>query len=264
MVLPLCEWDKRGIGLYNPPVSGAYIPANCKINLCKYNVKEESESGELTSGNKLSSAEVPEQIVWDLRVGHHVRRFRIKNEEGIKKENLSISPHECCSIETLESIVTPTSVFGTICCKRSISSNGLWIANAKVDPNYGSPGGEGSRLWITVINPTDRTIILKKEDAFCSLYFQCLSHEVHGARRSVGGLTWPKRGFRDFFKDAFRHPFLVGVTVAIVSSVLTAVLTVKFMNDLRSSVESTHRDSSKPATVAPENDTKATSEAVEK
>ncbi|MBI5244187.1 MAG: hypothetical protein HY922_11015 [Elusimicrobia bacterium] len=114
-----------------------------------------------------------ETVVCDLHVGENTWENRIRRPAPNK---LKIQPNTCRVIETAEVFTVPDNVFGVICSRASIASRGLYVANAKVDPLYVQP------LKLVVFNTTKQTIILKKGEAFCSVFFAKLCGRAEGAR----------------------------------------------------------------------------------
>jgi hypothetical protein len=71
-----------------------------------------------------------------------------------------------------------------------MSSRGLWVANAKIDPKFSNDDFEQA-LEVTVMNATEKKITIKRGDPFCSIYFGSLVGEVDGKCRKVKVDTLP-------------------------------------------------------------------------
>src|SRR2546426_12230322 len=147
MVLRLSDWNEH------------------KIEVCREIRKQ--DGSKTVEKIEPFDASREEQVVLDLHVGYDIRQPDNDDPVAIGSD-LEISPHECLRIDTEEVIALPSNVFGVLSCRYSISARGLWIANAKIDPNF------RGALRVTVMNSTNRRITLKAREAFCSIYLHLL------------------------------------------------------------------------------------------
>lgn len=120
----------------------------------------------------LNDPNTSERITLDLRVGEYYKKPGDANLRQIR-ETLVLSPNDTYLIQTKEKLTTSHTVFGVVCPRSSLSAEGLMVASIKVDPSFSN-----NYLYITIFNTSKKRIRIKKDEAICSIFFQCLEHPV--------------------------------------------------------------------------------------
>lgn len=113
-------------------------------------------------------------VSYDLRVGGVYRDHRDAGPRELAENGtIKLLPGVAVIIETKEFVHFPKSAFGHIVPKVSLLQKGISNTSSKVDPGY------HGNLLITVFNLGERTIELKRDERFCSLY---ILRVLEGAR----------------------------------------------------------------------------------
>lgn len=123
----------------------------CIVNLDKSQLEDENDSN----------------ASYDLRIGATYRDHR-KNETVNIKENqdITLKSGAAIIIKTAEEVHFPNNRFGQILPKVGLLHQGVSNTTSKVDPGY------RGFLTITLFNLGKETIILKKNEKFCTLVIQ--------------------------------------------------------------------------------------------
>lgn len=160
---------------------------------------------------------------YDLRVGSRYLDHRDTEPRTLPEGGkISISPGMAIIIETIEHVHFPKTLFGQIVPRVKWLQQGLANTPTKVDPGYRGP------LAVTVFNHGARTVHLKRNEAFCSLFVTDV--DTGGLRpydkggKSLEGLGM---GFwrRAYERIVVEHAPLVAV-ISMLAAVASAVLAV--------------------------------------
>ena len=137
-------------------------------------------------------------ISYDLRIGERYRDHRDRDGRPLGNDaEIVLKPGMAVIIETEEWVHFPKLTFGQIAPKVSLLQKGISNTPSKVDPGY------NGRLLITAFNHGKRSVSLKRNQRFCSLFIstvgdrvrpydkpgkQIAGHSVHGRLRRI--LDW--------------------------------------------------------------------------
>jgi hypothetical protein len=137
MILPLQAWNENGIQVVRAGVDGD--PVRHQLD------------------------NTPERVALDLHIG---RDYQIDfNAWKLMPAEVVLEPNDCRRFRVEETITTSTAVFGQICSKGGYTSEGLLVANQKVDPNF------DGRLELAVFNAGNTPVAVKRGMPFACLWF---------------------------------------------------------------------------------------------
>ena len=114
-----------------------------------------------------------EQVCYDLHVGESIKFPGDETRHSTPKK-IRLKPNDCVRIETREVLRVPSTVFGVVCSRASLTAEGLVVANLKIDPLF------QGKLVVTVYNTSKNIILINGELPFCSVFFQMLENPVPG------------------------------------------------------------------------------------
>lgn len=104
-------------------------------------------------------------VSYDFRVGAEYRDHRETGRIKLPEDGvITIAAKNAVVIETRERVHFPVSRFGVIVPKVGLLQQGLSNTTSKIDPGY------NGRLLITVFNLGKKTIELRFNQPFCTLY----------------------------------------------------------------------------------------------
>jgi len=157
-------------------------------------------------------------VCYDLRLGEQYRDHRDNSAKQLEENGkISITSGTAMIVETLESISLPSTIFGSVYPKVSLSQKGLANLTSKVDPGY-----EG-KLLITIFNLGKKTIELEYKKAFCSIVFQevnpAASLYSKGGKNIEATVAQNKfRTTRDFINSHYGEIAIIISIIAIIVS----------------------------------------------
>lgn len=195
MILPLEAWHREGIRISVP--NGNDDPI----------------------ADALSATE--ERVALDIRVGG---QYEHEGQSIAMPAELTLRPGDCIRILVKERLVTPANVFGAVCSRASLSSEGLFVANLKIDPKF------SGHLHLAVLNGSRETIRIKPDDPFACIWFAKLTHPLPDAPIRFPTETKPiiKRSVGARLQVARPHLITGAVTlsIAVIAAVITHLLGV--------------------------------------
>lgn len=158
---------------------------------------------------------------YDLRIGNEYKGHDDANKRDLlDEEEIRLDPNSAVIIETMEVVSFPKSRFGHIVPKVSLLQHGISNTSSKIDPGY------NGHLLITVFNLGKKTIRLKKNDPFCTLYVLGIGEGVVAYEKigkKLPGNSVPKNTVAELADYVERHPTLFNVVLTIVTTIATAV-----------------------------------------
>jgi deoxycytidine triphosphate deaminase len=183
------------------------IPLKCWTS-AEIEVTSHSERTQSPVNDMLEHSD--ERVALDLHVGDD---YQVDFHDRWLAMPAVLRPNDCVRIRVDEDISTPLGVFGQVCSKGGPSSEGLLVANQKVDPNF------SGRLELSVFNAGNRSVMVEKGLVFASLWFDRLDPPLtDGPKRQPArapGLT--RRDWRERWHAARPHAITGIISVASVA-----------------------------------------------
>lgn len=162
-------------------------------------------------------------VSYDLRVGVEYRDHRDTGKKDLADDGtIKFLPGAAVIIQTEEFVHFPKSAFGHIVPKVGLLQKGISNTSSKVDPGY------KGHLLVTVFNLGKKTVQLRRNQRFCSLY---VLQVLEGARpydkppkRIVGTSSerlWQR--LRDWMEANSAFVMLALIAVAIIQGIVEII-----------------------------------------
>lgn len=170
-----------------------------------------------TTKNPIKSflASSNERVAFDLHVGDALERDHTRIR--MPDDAYVLRPHECIRIVVREHLTMPNNVFGTICSRASLTAQGLFVSNLKVDPLF------IGHLSIAVFNAGKRPIKISRGTPFACLFIGELASAVLGEPRSPtsdDGLVFSSWRIR----VRVYLPYILTVVASVAAGVISRLL----------------------------------------
>lgn len=111
------------------------------------------------------SSERLSPISCDLTIGLECYRPNVGKSYSLDENGIKIKPGESVVIYTKERIRTPLNVFGLVTGKGKFIYQGCMVASGKIDPGF------DGLLKICFYNGGKKAVVLKPDEAFCTVFF---------------------------------------------------------------------------------------------